>query len=136
VVLRQGRIESVSHIAALVEDFHATHRQIFEVCDPQSGIELVTWRARVRCKLQHGGKRRLATKAGLPKSIAGRRAYFLETGWVDAKVARSETLEVGADIAGPAIVESSFTTIVVDPSAIATPTNAGGLVIRYEGTAA
>jgi N-methylhydantoinase A len=58
-----------------------------------------------------------------------RRVYFEATGWVDAKVHRFETLPAGEDVVGPAIVESSFTSVVVDPGARARRDEGGTLVI-------
>ena len=62
-----------------------------------------------------------------PGSAAGAAVYFADGGWVEAAVRRFE--EVGGDLAGPAIVESSFTTVVVDPGAVASRTAAGSLSI-------
>jgi N-methylhydantoinase A len=44
-------------------------------------------------------------------------------------VYRFEAIPPGAEIAGPAIVESSFTSIVLDPGAVARRDELGTLVI-------
>ena len=46
-------------------------------------------------------------------------AYFPGHGRVPTQVRRFEAIAVGERIAGPAIIESSFTTIVVNPGAVA-----------------
>ena len=126
VPLRVDRFRTGDDLRTLVADFHETHRQIFEISDPGSAIELVTWRARVRCRLREGGAGRLA--AGAEARIeSGRRVYFADAGWVEAKVRRFEAVE--GEIVGPAIIESSFTTVVVDPGAIARRTASGSLSI-------
>ena len=126
VPLRRDRFRTGDDLRTLVADFHETHRQIFEISDPGSAIELVTWRARVRCRLREGGSGRLA--AGAEARIeSGRRVYFADAGWVEAQVRRFEAVE--GEIAGPAIIESSFTTVVVDPGAIARRTASGSLSI-------
>jgi len=58
-----------------------------------------------------------------------RKAYFSGTGFVDATVRRFETLRVGEKVAGPAIIESPFTTVVVDPGATAERRASGSLSI-------
>jgi N-methylhydantoinase A len=130
VPLRHDQFETEADLSTLIEDFHETHRQIFEVSDPGSGIELVTWRANARCKLQQSAVRRLVTGPAPSATLATRPVYFAKSGWVEATIARFEALEANSSVEGPAIVESSFTTIVVDPSAVATRTASGGLQIR------
>ena len=57
-----------------------------------------------------------------------RPAYFAGIGQVDAAILRLEAIAPGAPIAGPAIVESSFTTVVLDPGASAERAPSGSLV--------
>jgi N-methylhydantoinase A len=58
-----------------------------------------------------------------------RRIYFADRGWVDAAVRRFETVAENESVSGPAILESSFTTVVVDPGATARRTASGSLSI-------
>jgi N-methylhydantoinase A len=58
-----------------------------------------------------------------------RTVYFSETGQVNADIWRLEALAPGVVIAGPAVIESSFTTIVVNPGASARRAGSGSLVI-------
>ena len=58
-----------------------------------------------------------------------RKVYFSGIGFVDAAVHRFETLPVGETLAGPAIVESPFTTVVIDPGATAERRASGSLSI-------
>jgi N-methylhydantoinase A len=127
VPLRASRFRTEDDLHALVADFHDNHKQIFEISDPASEIELVTWRARVRCRLREGGAGRLAAGATDARLESRRRVYFVGTGWVEAAVRRFE--EVEDEVSGPAIVESSFTTVVVDPGAVARRTESGSLSI-------
>lgn len=129
VPLRTDRLRSAEDVRALVADFHAQHRQIFEISDPNSEIEAVTWRARVRCRLRERGTERLV-EPDPDKQIGGtRRVFFAGDGWVDATVKRFEEVDPEVPVAGPAIVESSFTTVVVDPGAVATRTATGSLSV-------
>lgn len=129
VPLRVRRFESDTDLAGLIEDFHATHRQIFAIADSESPIEMVTWRARVSCRLREFGTGRLAIDEAEEVARGSRRAWFRGSGWIEAETCRLEAIRPGDKVSGPAIVESSFTTIVVDQGAVATRTPGGGLAI-------
>ena len=129
VPLAAGRFRGPEDLRALVASFHATHKQIFEISDPQSEIELVTWRARVRCRLRERGTGRLVGNAPEAQIGGTRRVYFADGGWVEATVRRFEEVAPDTTVAGPAIIESSFTTVVLDPGAVARRTAAGSLAI-------
>lgn len=129
VPLRGRRFESDADLAGLVEDFHANHQQIFAIADAESSIEMVTWRARVSCRLRELGTGRLAAGEAGEVARGRRRAWFRAAGWVDAETCRFESMRPGDTVSGPAIVESSFTTIVVDHGAIARRTPGGGLAV-------
>jgi N-methylhydantoinase A len=68
-----------------------------------------------------------ASEVEVPDS---REAYFSDIGLAEARVLRFEDMERGAEVAGPAIIESSFTTVVVDPGASATRSKSGSLIIN------
>lgn len=129
VPLRVAQFGGQGDLAGLVADFHAAHHELFEISDPNSGIELVTWRARVGCRLRHGATERLVAGAQEIDLDTRRQVYFAGHGWVDAAVRRFEAVSETEPLAGPAIVESSFTTVVVDPGARARRTASGSLVI-------
>lgn len=130
VPLRARRFADEAAVRDLVADFHTAHHALFEITDPNSEIEIVTWRARVSCRLRDTARVGRLAIAGEKAAIAARRRiYFAETGWVDAEVERFETMAAGVPLTGPAIVESSFTTVVIDPGANATRTAAGSLMV-------
>jgi len=58
-----------------------------------------------------------------------RSTYFPQTGRVDASVHRLEALQPGERMDGPALIESSTTTIVIDPDASCEATATGSVVI-------
>jgi N-methylhydantoinase A len=120
-------------VQALIEDFHAAHETLFAVSDPHSGVETVGWNAEVHCRVGSGRPGRLAAvdEAG---TLPRRRVRFAQTGWTDTPVHRFETLEEGRDIAGPAIVESGFTSVVLDPRTWARRDGHGSLIIDLHGT--
>ncbi len=129
VPLRVAGFRGPEDVEGLVADFHAAHHELFEISDPGSGIELVTWRARVGCRLRHGDGDRLVAGAPGVDLDERREVYFTDHGWVSAAVRRFEAVGDASPLVGPAIVESSFTTVVVDPGARARRTASGSLVI-------
>jgi N-methylhydantoinase A len=58
-----------------------------------------------------------------------RGVYFSGIGKVNAAILRLEAMAPGAQFAGPAIIESSFTTIVLNPGASAERTASGSLAV-------
>ena len=56
--------------------------------------------------------------------------FFRETGLIDAPAYRLEHLLENTKVHGPAIVDSNFTTIVINPGAHAVRRAGGHLVVR------
>jgi N-methylhydantoinase A len=128
VPLRVDRFNGAEDVEALRKDFNALHREVFAIDDPESPIEVITWRARVRCRLEQ-----LEPSAGGAESSEGgaesRHVYFGEIGEVEVPVHAFARIEPGRSIDGPAIVESPVTTVVVNPGASVERTAAGSLSI-------
>lgn len=117
------------NVDELRRDFHALHEEVFAISDPGSEVELVGWRARVRCPVGRGEPGRLEQDAAPRQGAPTRRAYFAGAGAVDATVVSFGQLEPGRVVSGPAIVESPWTTVVVDPGATVERTPLGSLAI-------
>ena len=132
VPVRRPVFETDADLANLVADFHQMHEDIFAVSDPRAAIEMVSWNAEVRCRIGSGEPGRLAAD-DRPSRLPSRPVCFAGTGWVNAEVHRLETFAEGETIIGPAMVESDFTSIVVDPGAVARRDGAGNLVIDVFG---
>jgi N-methylhydantoinase A len=81
--------------------------------------------------LREGGTGRLPNPKGSGPILGRRKVYFAGSGWTDAEVVRFEAMEAGQPVAGPAIIESSFTTVVVDPGTMAVRTEGGGLRVTF-----
>ena len=124
-------IEGNKDLTRLTDAFHDMHQRIFEICDRNSGVEFVTWRAKVSCRLKEAASGNLPRERGLGERHARRDVYFTETGWHQVPVHRFEAIEEDNRVAGPAIIESSFTTVVVDPGTVAQRTRAGGLQVTF-----
>jgi N-methylhydantoinase A len=129
VPLRVKRFASPEDLDGLVRDFHASHQEVFAISDPTSPIEIVGWRASARCVLRRAG---IGTVLGRPAPDVRpvRKVYFAGAGEVDADVRWLDELTPGVMVPGPAIVESSFTTVVIDPGATAERMETGSLSIR------
>ncbi len=128
VPLRSGST-AAGDLARLRDDFHDMHQRIFEISDRASEIEFVTWRAKVSCRLKEATSRTLPREGDFSGEHAVRKIYFRETGWREVPVHRFEAMGADHAVTGPVIIESSFTTVVVDPNAVARRTPAGGLRI-------
>ena len=127
--LATRRFESEADLQALIAEFHKVHEDIFAINDPESGIEVVGWTASVKCRLKESESGSLAA-ADTKLSVDGtRKVYFAETGYVDATVRRFESMKAGEQLPGPAIIESPFTTVVVDPGATAERRASGSVSI-------
>jgi N-methylhydantoinase A len=116
-------------ISAVLDEFHTTHHRIYGHSHPAAAVEFVNLR--------------LVQEWGLPKpelrtipsdrthaSATSRMAYFEELGgYVDTPIFRRESLAVGDEFVGPAIVEQADTTLVVYPTQRAVLDDAGNLLV-------
>ncbi len=129
VPLRKDRFDSDDDVTALEADFNAAHEEQFAVADEGSNIEIVSWSVVVRCRLRDSDLGTLTAAPGAATGHASRPAYFPGHGKVDAAVLAFDAMPPGERIAGPAIVESPVTTIVVDPGAACARQPSGSLVL-------
>jgi N-methylhydantoinase A len=112
------------------EDFDRLHEEVFAFRDPGSDVEFVGWRATARARLGGDGFGRLVAEGAREAGVSGSRtAYFAGLGAVETDVELFEAMAPGAVVEGPAVIESAFTTVVVDPGASAVRTEGGTLVI-------
>jgi N-methylhydantoinase A len=128
VPLRGSRVAGPADLEQLIGDVHATHRELFAIDDPGSEIEFVMWRARARCTLRASEVGRAVESAPATRR-SSRPAYFAGLGRVSAAVVSLAAMPPDAPHAGPIIVESPVTTVVVDPGAVVRRTPRGSLVI-------
>ena len=114
VPLARPEFSSDEDVAALVESFHDTHDALFAVRDTGSDVEVLTWVARVSCSLQNPDTIKPPSAPGESGASGTRKAYFPELGTVDTPVYQVGNLETGRRYAGPLLVESPVTTLVID----------------------
>ena len=122
------RADDIPQAEELIADFNAAHEEIFAINDPSSIVEFVGWTASVACKLTGSGGGRLAADGGAEHS-GSRQIYFEGAGIVDTSIHAPAQLTPGEEISGPAIIETPFTTIVIDPGASFHLANAGSINI-------
>jgi N-methylhydantoinase A len=131
VPLGNNRLRTSKDVASLEQRFHEVHEELFAVSDPRSSIEIVGWNSRASCRLRDPGLPVLNgfAKSSRARNGAGRKAYFGGEGYLETPVHLLGQMEVGESIRGPVIVESPFTTIVIDTCASCRLSPAGNLVI-------
>jgi N-methylhydantoinase A len=115
-------------IAEFRHAFDRQHKSLFTVDDPRSAVEIVALRASIRCRLTHRGNFRLAD-IDAPAESGRRSVSFPGHGRIDTPVRRLDRLAIGEMAAGPAILESPFTTVVIDPAARYVRQASGSLVV-------
>ncbi len=102
----------------LVEDFHAIHEEVYAVRDERAVVEVVNLRARVDCPLPAAAGTRHASRCEHGRRYLDRDAHASTSaaiGTVNAAICGSRRWRPASQLAGPAIVESSFTTVVLQP---------------------
>ncbi len=102
-------------IAAAIASFHARHESIYGHSNRVGPVELVN----LRTVHLHRPDQREApppkpSSATAAAPVARRRAYF-EGSFLDTPIYDRKQLNVGQEIAGPAIVEQADTTLVIHP---------------------
>lgn len=113
----------------LIEAFHALHRDLFAVHDEGSPVEIVGWTLKASGGI--GGRGEVVVTgigSATPRS-ATRRIITANGGAADAPVHFFDTMWADTIVTGPALVENSYTTIVIDPDASARREIGRGLVI-------
>lgn len=127
---------NAADIDDLRERFHAAHRAMFGYDEPGAYVEIVTWCAVVSVS---AGRRdeQMRLRAGQGAQAEKRRTAWFE-GYdrpLDTPVHDFFGLPAGEVHAGPAIIETPVTTVVVDPAASFQLDRRAGLIIFPRGHA-
>ena len=115
-------------LAQLTSNFHRRYQELYSYSQQDQEVRLVTLRVAAVGKLP-----RIAQLDGIggenaASPVRSRRVYLGE--WQQAPIYAADSLPAGAEIAGPAIVESDFTSILVWPGDYATVDFMGGIELR------
>ena len=112
--VRRSRIETAEQLKQLCDDFHAVHRDVFSIADERSGIEFESWHARAICRLREPVRPRAEF---VPGESRRRDVYVAGRGLTAVPVWRLEAIPIEEPLPGPAVVETSMTTVVIDAEA-------------------
>jgi N-methylhydantoinase A len=131
VPLPTARFGSAEDVQRLVEEFHSQHEAVFAVRDPDSEVEIIHWHARVRCTITQVDAISVAS-ASAPPGGGSRRVVLPGVGAVDAKVVHFDDVSE-ARMRGPAVVESPFTSVVIEPDVSFARSASGSLWVQLGG---
>lgn len=121
VPLSRGNFSVAEDVQSLRTAFHAVHRQSFGFDEPASEVEIITWCATVRWRARPADLASLrVSNAGAHRSPRRRLTWFdgLDEP-VPTPVHDLESLEHGRTLAGPQLIETPNTTVVVQPDSCA-----------------
>ena len=117
-------------LGRLAADFHEAHRFQFGHNNPEGRIELVSLSLEAFGRMGHARSEPIGVDPDPFQATARstRQVYFKETGWADVRVYDRRTLQPGASLAGPAVIEEREATIIVTPN-VSGRIDAGGNII-------
>lgn len=138
VPLPVAAFNSEADINGLVESMHQTHERIFAFRDEQSAVEIIGWSVRASCRVHKRIIGRMRAHVKEAERAATRKVWFPVSGAAEASVLVFAQLEINKRYSGPAMVESPFSTVVIDPESIFWRLQDGSLVIdtQIKGDAA
>ncbi len=115
-------------IARLTDNFHSRYQELYSYNQQDQEVRLVTLRVAAVGKLPRIAQSDQHRDDSAAHPVGSRRINLGE--WQDAPTFASDELPAGAEIDGPAILESEFTTILVWPGDHATVDAMGGVELR------
>lgn len=128
--LPKPRLENDDDVANLIETFHRTHERVYAVRDEDSPVECVNWKGRISIRpFEPPPAPDPVDTINTPGPGTTRSCFFGDGARTDTPIFRGETLEPGAEVAGPAIIEEPTTTIVVYPGMRASLSAAGDYIL-------
>jgi N-methylhydantoinase A len=116
----------------IVERFHRRHQELYTYCLPDQETVLVNARVTVAGILSALPQEPALPEASGARPRSHRRIYLND--WVTTSVYDFDALTRAQTIAGPAIVESAMTTVLLRPGEHATITPLGWLDIAIGGS--
>ena len=128
VPLPDPTLPAPEFISRLTDNFHSRYQELYSYNQQDQEVRLVTLRVAAIGKLPRIAQsdQRRDDRADHP--VGSRRIYLDE--WQDAPTYAADGLPAGAEIDGPAILESEFTTILVWPGDHATVDAMGGVELN------
>ncbi len=115
-------------VAGLTANFHDRYQELYSYNQQDQEVRLVTLRVAAVGRLPRIAQLDRVGDESTAAPVGSRRIYLGQ--WQDAPTYAADCLTAGAEIAGPAILESEFTTILVWPGDHATVDAMGGVELR------
>ena len=115
-------------IARLTDNFHSRYQELYSYNQQDQEVRLVTLRVAAVGKLPRISQLDQTPTSGGADPVGSRRIYMGD--WRDAPTYAADALAAGAEISGPAILESEFTTILVWPGDRAIVDAMSGIELR------
>jgi N-methylhydantoinase A/oxoprolinase/acetone carboxylase beta subunit len=117
---------SEAGLARLLEAFHVQHKQRFAYDDRATPVDIVTCRVTATGRLPKPALRGYES-AGASEA-KGARPVFIGGTWRDTPVYDRAALAPDRPVAGPAVVDEEYTTILIGPGWSAAPGPTGDLI--------
>ena len=128
VPLPEPALPDVEFVAQLTANFHRRYQELYSYSQQDQEVRLVTLRVAAVGKLPRIAQLDRTGDERTANPVGQRRVYLGE--WRDAPTYAADALPAGTQIAGPAVLESDFTTILVWPGDTATVDAMGGVELR------
>ena len=125
VPLPDPTLPDAEFVGLLTANFHRRYQELFSYNQQDQEVRLVTLRVAAIGKLPRIAQVDQPGAVDTTAPVGSRRVYMGE--WLDAPTYAADQLAAGAEIPGPAILESEFTTILVSPGDHARVDAMGGI---------
>lgn len=138
--LPDEQFRSSEDLEHYIENFHKAHEQVFSVRDEGSPVETVSWKARLTVKISNTHEIKTQTvSSDKPQPDGFRACYFGNDAFENTPIFRPGSLRAGHRVSGPAVIEETTTTLVVDPGMDIRVSDAGSYLLatsdaKTEGT--
>ncbi len=124
-----NQFANAADVEALVQEFHRVHERVFAVTDLGQPVECLNWRGRLIAGVNAPTlEPALGGHAGTVTADRRRTVYFSQ-GQLETAIFRGDELAPGVVIDGPAIIEETTSTLVINPGAQARVSAGGRYII-------
>jgi len=119
VPIKLNKDNKISKVKNIENEFHKKHKELFEIKDLDSNIDIIQWKVRVVCKIS---KTKLVShKKNIEKfseKIEKRNVYFKNRGLLKTKILNYRNLKMNQKYTGPSIIETQFTSVFIEPEVV------------------
>ena len=134
VPLPDADLPDSEFLSRLTLNFHQRYQELYSYNQQDQEVRLITLRVAAVGKLPRIAQLERTGDAAAAGPTGSRRVFLGE--WQEAPTYAADSLPAGTEIAGPAVLESDFTTILVWPGDRATVDAMGGVEMRVGRQAA